>query len=209
MVIEARNSCVSIYPVALSLRRCRAPELTRSRFNGCAEGHHSEQFVDRSAPRRRGGPAPLAERPVGRRSDDEVVKGDGMSGGSLSEGRRDLPEAGQANRHRLRAHVESLRELSDRLFDIRILPELFDTRPQQSFWHQQGSGELVRLDLIGIARAAGLGVPDSMFHFRRIRCSTSAGFDVPLPPDSMFHFRRIRCSTSAGIRRMAPCHGAR
>ena len=83
-----------------------------------------------------------------------------MSGRSLSEGRCDLPEAGQANGHRLRADVESLREPSDRLFNIRILPELVETRPQESLWHQQVGGELVRLDLMGIACAAGLGVPE-------------------------------------------------
>ena len=48
--------------------------------------------------------------------------------------------------------------------------------------------------------------PEPMFHFLRIRCSTSSGFrvplpgfDVPLPPDSMFHFLRIPCSTSSRI----------
>ena len=41
--------------------------------------------------------------------------------------------------------------------------------------------------------------PDSVFSFRRIRCSASAGFGVQLPPDSVFSFRRIRCSASAGF----------
>ncbi len=48
--------------------------------------------------------------------------------------------------------------------------------------------------------------PEPLFHFLRIRCSTSSGFRVPLPgfavplpPDSMFHFLRIPCSTSSGI----------
>ena len=46
----------------------------------------------------------------------------GASRRRLSEGRRDHSEARQANGHRLRADVELLGELSDRLFDIGIFP---------------------------------------------------------------------------------------
>ena len=43
---------------------------------------------------------------------------------------------------------------------ISPFPELIDGLPQEGRWHQQGCGELIRLDLMGIGRAAGLGVAE-------------------------------------------------
>ena len=48
--------------------------------------------------------------PANRQADDRAVV---RAGGSLSEGRRDLPEAGQANGHCLRTDIESLRKPCD------------------------------------------------------------------------------------------------